>query len=143
MKTTKASAEWQGAVRDGKGTIKLPSGNYESSYSYASRFEQGKGTNPEEMLGASHAACYSMALTADLNRAGFQPKSVKTEATVYLDVVGGVPGISKIELRTEADVPGLDEAAFQEQAEAAKKNCPISRALAAVNIELTAKLTNS
>lgn len=143
MKTSNASASWEGPLREGKGTMKLEAGNYEGPFTFASRFEQGKGTNPEELLGAAHAGCYSMALSASLARAGFAPKRVSTQAKVYLDQVDGNPTITKIELTTEADVPGLDEAAFQEQAESAKKNCVISKALAAVaDIQLTAKLVS-
>jgi lipoyl-dependent peroxiredoxin len=144
MKESHASAVWEGALRDGKGTMKLTQGNYEGPYSFASRFEQGKGTNPEEMLGAAHAGCYSMALTAGLSRAGFNPQKVQTEAKVILDQVEGGFGITRIELTTHATVPDIDEAAFQEQAENAKKNCVISKALGGVaDIQLNATLVKS
>ncbi len=142
-KESKASAVWEGNLVQGKGTMKLPTGNYEGPYTFASRFEQGKGTSPEEMIGAAHAGCFSMAFSNGLSKAGFTPTRVQTEATVILDQVEGGFGITKIILNTDAIVPGIDEATFQEQAEAAKKGCPISKALAAVNIELNARLVNS
>ncbi len=121
--------------------MKLGSGAYEGAYSFASRFEQGPGTNPEELIGAAHAGCFSMALSAGLEKAGFNPKRVKTKARVHLEKVGEGFQITKIQLQTEAYVPGIDPAKFREQAEAAKKGCPVSRALAGVQIELDAKLT--
>jgi osmotically inducible protein OsmC len=136
-----ADAVWTGGLKDGKGTVKLGSGAYEGPYSFASRFEQGTGTNPEELIGAAHAGCFSMALSAGLERVGHKPKSVKTKARVHLEKVGDGFQITKIQLQSEADVPGIDAAKFREQAEAAKKGCPVSRALAGVQIELDAKLT--
>lgn len=143
MKTSTASAVWEGSLREGHGSMTLTAGNYEGPFTFASRFEQGKGTNPEELLGASHAGCYSMALTAILSRAGFNPTSIKTQARVTLDQVEGGFGVTRIDLDTEGVVPGIDEQTFQEQAENAKKNCVISKALAGVDIHLTAKLVNS
>ncbi len=142
MKTSTAHAVWEGRIRDGKGTMKLDQGGYEGPYTFASRFEQGKGTSPEELIGAAHAGCFSMALSGGLTRAGFTPTRIQTDAVVYLDQVDGGFGISKIELTTEAEVPGIEEAAFQQEAQTAKQNCPVSKALAAVNIELTARLVN-
>jgi osmotically inducible protein OsmC len=142
MKTTNASAVWQGSLRDGEGTMKLGSG-YEGQYTFASRFEQGKGTNPEELIGAAHAGCFSMALSASLSRAGFTPTRIQTKATVTLDQVDGGFGITRIDLDTEAEVPGIDEATFQEQAQGAKQNCPVSKALSAVDIHLNARLVQA
>lgn len=143
MKVSTASAVWEGDLPKGHGTMRLPTGNYEGPYTFASRFQGGKGTSPEEMLGAAHAGCFSMAFSNGLAKAGFTPTRVQTEAKVTLDQVEGGFGVTKVELTTEAEVPGIDEKTFQEQAEIAKKNCPISKALAAVNIELNAKLVNS
>jgi osmotically inducible protein OsmC len=120
--------------------MKLGSGVYEGAYSYVSRFESGPGTNPEELIGAAHAGCFSMALAAGLSKAGFTPTRVHTTAKVHLEPVEGGFGITKIELETEAQVPGIEAAAFQQQAEGAKKNCPVSKALAATQISLTARL---
>ncbi len=140
MAVRTAEAEWKGNLREGKGTVKLGSGAYEGSYSFASRFENGKGTNPEELIGAAHAGCFSMALSAGLAQAGFTPKRVYTTARVYIEPVDGGFGITRIELRTEAEIPGIDNATFQQQAEAAKKGCPVSKALTGTNITLEAKL---
>ena len=141
MAVRTANAVWEGNLREGKGTMKLGSGAFEGAYSFSSRFEEGRGTNPEELIGAAHAGCFSMALAAGLERAGYRPDRVQTGARVHL--IKGDSGfkINKIELQTEADVPGIDEKTFQEQAEAAKKNCPVSQALSGVEIQLNAKLT--
>src|SRR5436189_3145916 len=128
MQTRKAEAEWTGSLKDGSGTVKLGSGAFQGSYSFASRFESGKGTNPEELIGAAHAGCFSMALSAGLGRAGFNPKRVQTDAKVHLVKTDAGFKISKIELQTEAEVPGIDEKTFLEQAEAAKKGCPVAQA---------------
>jgi lipoyl-dependent peroxiredoxin len=141
MPARTATAHWQGGLRDGKGTMRLGSGAYEGQYSFSSRFEEGTGTNPEELLGAAHAGCFSMALSAGLERAGFPPSSVDTTATVHLvPADGGGFRIGRIDLTTAADVPGIDPSAFQEQAEAAKANCPVSKALAGVDIQMEASL---
>ena len=140
MPIRKAEAEWRGNLREGSGRVKLGSGAFEGSYSFASRFESGKGTNPEELLGAAHAGCFSMALSAGLGRAGFQPKRVHTNALVHIDKVGEGFEITKIELECDADVPGIDENAFHAQANAAKEGCPLSKALKATNIVLRARL---
>jgi osmotically inducible protein OsmC len=132
-----STAEWKGTLKEGGGTMSLGSGSYTGPFTFASRFESGKGTNPEELIGAAHAGCYSMFLSALLTNAGFKPTSIRTTATVHL---GEGPTIDLIELSTEAVVPGLAAAAFQEQAEAAKKGCPVSKALAGPEIRLTAKL---
>jgi osmotically inducible protein OsmC len=140
MAVRSSEAEWKGNLREGQGTMKLGSGAYEGAYSYVSRFESGPGTNPEELIGAAHAGCFSMALAAGLSKAGFTPTRVHTTAKVHLEPVEGGFGITKIELETEAQVPGIDAAAFQQQAEGAKKNCPVSKALAGTQISLTARL---
>jgi osmotically inducible protein OsmC len=137
MPVRNASAEWKGTLREGAGTMKLGSGAYEGPFTFASRFESGPGTNPEELIGAAQAGCFSMFLSALLTKAGFTPTRITTTATVHL---GEGPTITLIELNTEALVPGLEDAAFQEHAEAAKKNCPISKALAGPEIKLSAKL---
>jgi osmotically inducible protein OsmC len=140
MAVRSAEAEWKGNLREGQGTMKLGSGAYEGRYSFASRFESGTGTNPEELIGAAHAGCFSMALSAGLGRAGFTPTRIHTTAKVHLEKVGEGFGITRIELDTEAQIPGIDAKAFQEHAEAAKKNCPVSKALAGAEITLQAKL---
>ena len=142
MPTRNGSAVWEGTLREGKGTVRLGSGAYEGPYSFASRFEAGNGTNPEELIGAAHAGCFSMALAAGLTKAGYSPKRVATTAKVHLSQAGGGFKITLIELETEAEIPGIDEQAFQEQAETAKKNCPVSQALAATEITLNAKLVS-
>jgi osmotically inducible protein OsmC len=140
MAMRKAEAEWNGTLRDGKGRVKLGSGAFDGQYSFASRFESGTGTNPEELIGAAHAGCFSMALSAGLTKAGHSPKRIHTVANVHLEKVGEGFEITRIELETEAEVPGLDAKAFLEQAEGAKKGCPVSKALAGTKIELRAKL---
>ena len=134
-----SSAEWKGSLKEGSGTMKLASGAFEGPYTYSSRFEEGPGSNPEELIGAAHAGCFSMFLAALLSNAGFVPTRIHTTAAVHLRAG---PTIALIELKTEAEVPNISEAAFLEQAEAAKKNCPVSKALAAVEITLNAKLVN-
>ncbi|HVS33841.1 MAG TPA: OsmC family peroxiredoxin, partial [Thermoanaerobaculia bacterium] len=116
MPARKAEAEWKGSLREGSGTMKLGSGAFSGAYSFSTRFEEGKGTNPEELIGAAHAGCFSMALSAGLGKAGFQPKRVHTTATVHLGKVGEGFSITKIELDCEAEVPGIDEAKFQQEA---------------------------
>lgn len=137
MTTRISSAEWKGTLKEGAGTLKLGSGVYEGPYTYASRFETGPGTNPEELIGAAHAACFSMFLSALLTTAGFTPRRIYTTATVHLEAG---PTITLIELDTEADVPNLSEEAFKGYLEAAKKGCPVSKALTGPEIKLTAKL---
>ncbi len=140
MPTRSAEAEWKGAVKDGAGTVKLGSGSFEGQYSFKTRFENGAGTNPEELIGAAHAGCFSMALSAQLGGAGFTPARIHTKASVHLEKVEGGFAIPRIDLETEAEVPGIDDKTFQEQALAAKKGCPVSKALAGVDIHLSAKL---
>ncbi|GIV78149.1 OsmC family protein [Litorilinea aerophila] len=135
-----AEATWQGTLKEGKGTMKLGSGLYEGPFTYASRFESGEGTNPEELIGAAHAGCFSMFLSALLTNNGFQPDTIHTTATVHL---GAGPKIEKIELKCEARVPGLDAEKFAEFADQAKAGCPVSKALAGVDeIVLDAKLVS-
>lgn len=137
MPVRKSEATWRGTLKEGAGTMRLASGLYEGPYTYSSRFEEAAGTNPEELVGAAHAGCFSMFLAALLTDAGFPPKSVRTTAAVHL---GAGPTIARIELATEASVPGIDEQSFQRHAEAAKKNCPVSKALTGPEITLSAKL---
>jgi lipoyl-dependent peroxiredoxin len=132
-----SSAEWKGTLKEGAGTMKLASRAYEGPYTFASRFEEGKGTNPEELLGAAHAGCFSMFLSALLTGAGFKPTRIATTATVHLT---DGPTISLIELQTQAEVPGLTEADLQKHAEAAKKGCPVSKALTGPEIRMHAVL---
>jgi osmotically inducible protein OsmC len=137
-----ANARWDGSLEDGNGTMRMASGAYEGAYSFQSRFEEADGTNPEELIAAAHAGCFSMALSGELGRAGHAAESVETTATVHLDKLpeGGF-GIKRIELDTRARVPGIDPDEFQRAAEGAKDNCPVSQALAAVEtIDLTAEL---
>lgn len=141
MPVRKASALWEGGLRSGRGLMKLQSQAFEGPYSYPSRFEEGPGTNPEELIAAAHAGCFSMALAASLEREGFPPKRVSTEARVHLEVVEGKATITRIDLVTEAEVPGISPEKFQEIAQAAKEGCPVSRALGAVKeITLEARL---
>ena len=141
MPTRKAEAEWEGNLAEGSGRLKVGSGAFEGPYTFKSRFEEGQAaTNPEELLGAAHAGCFTMALTAGLSRAGIKPKRIHTEARVKLEKVGEAFTITQIELETEAEVPGVDDATFQKYALDAKQNCPLSKALAATQINMTAKL---
>jgi osmotically inducible protein OsmC len=138
MPVRSAKAVWKGNLREGNGTASF--GGFEGRYSFPSRFEEGEGTNPEEMIGAAFAACFSMALSAELGRAGFEPDEVRTEARVHIEKDGAGFSITRIDLNTEARVPGIDDALFQEQAGKAKAGCPVSRALAVADIRLDAKL---
>lgn len=140
MTVRNAEAHWEGTLRAGAGTMKLGSGAYEGPFTFASRFEEGPGTNPEELIGAAHAGCYSMFLSALLSNAGYEPTRIHTTAAVHLGRVDGAPAITQIVLVTEATVPGLSEADFQEKAAAAKAGCPVSKALAGTEIKLTATL---
>jgi len=140
MPIRKAEAEWKGGLKDGKGNLKLGSGAFEGPYSFRDRFEDGTNTNPEELIGAAHAGCFSMALSADLTAAGKPPERIHTVASVSLDKVADGFAITRIDLVTEAKVPGLTAAEFQQRAEGAKKNCPVSKALAGTQITLKATL---
>ena len=141
MPDRKADARWEGSLKDGHGTMNVASGAYEGPYSFQSRFEEGDGTNPEELIAAAHAGCFSMAFSGELGRAGHEPESVETTATVHVDKAGDGFENSRVELDTEARVPGIDEAEFQRAAEAAKEGCPVSQALGGVDsIEVNARL---
>ena len=141
MPKRKATARWDGSFTERAGTMRMASAAYEGAYSAQSRFEEGEGTNPEELIAAAHAGCFSMALSLGLGQAGYAPESVETEATVQIEKAGEGFAINRIVLRTQARVPGIDEAEFQKQAEAAKEGCPVSQALASVDsIELEAEL---
>ncbi len=141
MAIRQAHAEWKGNLKEGSGEMALGSGSYKGPYSFVSRFEDGPGTNPEELIGAAHAGCFSMALSAGLGKAGITPNSIRTTAKVHLGNTEAGPTITKIELDVEGDVPGIDQATFQQHAETAKKGCPLSRALASVpEITLNATL---
>lgn len=137
-----SEAKWTGDLKGGKGTIKLGSGTYEGSYTFASRFENGKGTNPEELIAAAHAGCYSMALSNELANGGFKPESVETKADVLLEMLESGPTITRIKLTSKAHVPGIEKDKFMELANGAKENCPISKVLAATTIELDITLEN-
>lgn len=137
MAVRKSSAVWKGTLNEGNGAMRVGSGAYEGPFTFASRFADGPGTNPEELIGAAHAGCYSMYLSALLSKSGFPPKEIRTTAAVHL---GEGPTITLIELNCEGSVPNCDEKTFLEHAETAKKGCPVSKALAAVEIKLTAKL---
>lgn len=140
MAVRSSEAVWEGDLKSGKGNMKLGRGAYEGSYSFASRFEQGQGTNPEELIAAAHAGCFSMALSAALAKAGHTPTRVQTTARVHLESKGEGFEIPLIELDCQADVPGISEADFRKQAESAKTNCPVSKVLSA-EIRLNASLT--
>jgi len=140
MPARKASAEWNGDLAHGTGTVSTESGAVGGAYSSASRFESGGGTNPEELVGAAHAACFSMAFAHGLANAGYTPDSVRTEARVHLEKGEGGFAVTEIHLDCSARVPTIDEATFQEQAAAAKLGCPISKALSAIDIHLDARL---
>jgi osmotically inducible protein OsmC len=140
MPTRTSSARWEGDLRTGAGTVSTGSGTFQGNYSFPSRFEEGKGTNPEELVAAAHAACYSMALSNGLAKAGFTPTSVETSAAVQFGPVEGGFAITRIDLTTRGEVPGIDAAEFAKQAADAKAGCPISKALAAVEITLDAQL---
>jgi lipoyl-dependent peroxiredoxin len=141
MAVRTANSEWNGSLKDGNGHMKLGGGAYEGAYSFMSRFEEGQGTNPEELIAAAHSGCFSMALSGELGKAGHEPKRISTTAKVHLLKRDEGFTIARIELETEGEVPGLDEDEFREKAEAAKAGCPVSRALQGVaEITVTAKL---
>lgn len=141
MATRNGSAEWRGDLKGGSGTLTVGDGVFEGAYSFASRFEEGEGTNPEELLAAAHAACFSMALSLILGEDDHPPESLRSQAKVQLRLVDGLPTIAHIALEVEGSVPGIDEDAFRGYAEKAKEGCVVSRALAGVpEIELSARL---
>jgi osmotically inducible protein OsmC len=135
-----SSAVWNGDLKGGKGTMRIGRTGYEGPFSFMSRFEQGTGTNPEELIAAAHAGCFSMALSGDLGAAGHAPRNVSTRAMVTIEKQGAGFKITQIELETEAEVPGIDEASFQKIAEGTRTGCPVSQALSAVPIKLKATL---
>ena len=135
-----AEAFWEGSSRDGKGKMSLGSGAFEGAYSHSSRFEEGKGTNPEELIGAAHAGCFSMALSSELGKIGLTPQLIHTRAQVTLEKIEDMNRITLIHLATEARVPGITPEQFHDIAEATRTSCPVSVALASVPITLDAKL---
>ena len=143
MTVSNSSATWEGSLKEGKGTMVVGNGRYTGPFTRASRFADGEGSNPEELIGAAHAGCYSMFLAALLSNDGHTPSSIHTTAKVHIGQVDGAPTIHTIELNCEAEVPGIDNDALQEYAEKAKAGCPVSKALAGVkDIQLTAVLKN-
>ena len=141
MPIRRAEAEWKGNLAEGEGRLKVGSGAFDGPYTFKSRFEEGQSaTNPEELIGAAHAGCFTMALTAQLSRAQIKPTRIHTEARVKLEKIGDAFSITQIELDTEAEIPGIDDATFQKYAKDAKQNCPVSKALAGTEIRLNAKL---
>ena len=135
-----ANAAWEGSLKEGKGMMHLGSGAWEGPFSFGTRFEDAPGTNPEELIGAALAGCFSMELGAGLGRGGFTPTRIATKARVHIEKVEGGFGVTKIELTTDAEVPGLDEATFQQAVDATKAGCPISKALGAVPITVESTL---
>ena len=142
MPVRKAEAIWEGTLQDGKGTMKMASGAYEGPYSFSSRFEDGTGTNPEELIAAAHAGCFSMKLSGELGKAGFPPEKVETRAEISLEKGEAGFSITKSHLVTTASVPGIDQATFDEIAEGAKANCPVSQVLKGAEITLDATLSS-
>lgn len=144
MTIREAFAEWQGTLKEGGGRLRLGSGVFEGAYSFPSRFENGPGTNPEELIAAAHAGCFSMALTFILGQDGHVARNIRTTAKVHLGATAAGPTITRIELETQADIPGLEPAEFQRMAETAKTTCLVSRALAGVTtIALKAELVDT
>jgi len=142
MATRNGSAEWKGDLKGGSGTVKVGDGVFEGQYSFSSRFEEGEGTNPEELIAAAHASCFAMALSLILGEEGHPPDSVQTSAAVHLRNVDGLPTIARIDLEVDGSVPGIDEDAFRSYAEKAKAGCVVSRALSGVpEINLDARLS--
>ena len=142
MATRYAAAVWEGDLKSGHGSMEFGSGAFEGAYSFSSRFEEGPGTNPEELIGAAHAGCFSMALSAELTKAGYQPNRIQTKATVTLGKVDNKSRITNIHLDTSGEVPQINEQKFLEIAEGAKNGCPVSAALTGVKITLQATLVN-
>jgi osmotically inducible protein OsmC len=141
MPVRTAVAAWNGDLKNGSGSMKLGSGAFQGTYSFASRFEHGTGTNPEELIAAAHAGCFSMALSLGLEQKGFRAEHIHTVARVHIDKSGDGFRITLIELETEGSVPGIEESVFQQLAESAKNNCPVSQALSSVRITLNARLS--
>ena len=143
MALSTAEAVWEGGLKDGRGTVKTGSGAINGAYSFRTRFEGAQGaagTNPEELIGAAHAGCFSMALSAGLGKSGFKPERIQTTAKVQLEKVGEGFKITRIDLTSEARIPNIDEATFQDHARKAKEGCPVSQALGGVEITLNARL---
>ena len=140
MPTRNAHARWEGSLKEGSGYVNFGNGAFKAPYSFMSRFENGTGTNPEELLGAAHASCFAMALSLILGNAGFEAHYVDATAKVTVSPQNGGFRITKSHLSCEAKVPGIDHAAFMEHANAAKAGCPVSQALAGIEITLDAKL---
>jgi osmotically inducible protein OsmC len=141
MPVRSADAKWDGSLTEGNGRMAFGGGAFEGQYSYGSRFEEGEGTNPEELIAAAHAGCFSMQLAGVLGKAGHEPESVSTTAKIHLDKDEGGFTITRSSLVSEARVPGIDDEEFQRHADEAKRICPVSRALGAIEIELEAKLS--
>jgi len=140
MKTRKANAKWQGTLKEGTGTLKLNSMDRKLSYNFTSRFEEGDGTNPEELIAAAHSGCFSMALSGLIAEEGFDPESIETEANVTIEAENGGFSITGSKLKLNAKIPGIGDELFQQLAEKAKANCPVSKALGSINITLEANL---
>lgn len=140
MKTRKAHAKWEGDLKQGKGTVKLDSIEKTFAYNFKSRFEEGDETNPEELIAAAHAGCFSMALSLIISEKGYEVKSIETVAEVSLEKQDNGFAITKSHLILEAEVPGIEESLFNELANQAKSGCPVSKALSAIEISMTAKL---
>jgi lipoyl-dependent peroxiredoxin len=141
MATRNGSAEWRGDLKGGGGTVRVGDGVFEGTYSFSSRFEEGEGTNPEELVAAAHASCFAMALSLILGEDGHPPESLRAEAKAQLRIIDGAPTLARIDLEVEGSVPGIDEEAFRSYAEKAKAGCLVSRALAGVpEIEVSARL---
>jgi lipoyl-dependent peroxiredoxin len=140
MRPRSAVAEWKGNLQEGDGTMSVASGAFETGYSYESRFEDGAGSNPEELIAAAHAGCFSMALAHILSEAGHEPRSVRTTARVRLEATDAGPTITRSDLETEVSVDGVEGDEFQRFAEQAKEGCAVSRALGAIQLELEARL---
>jgi len=140
MQTRTATAVWHGGLEEGKGKIQFGGGRFDEPYSAGSRFENENATNPEELIAAAHAGCFSMAFALGLAKAGHQPEEIQTEAAVTIEEQGGGFAITSSKLSTRATVPGIDPDTFQQQAETAKANCPVSKALAGCDIQIEATL---
>lgn len=143
MPIRSSQAVWKGTLKEGSGTLKTGSGAYEGPYNFVSRFESGAATNPEELVAAAHAGCYSMAMSGGLERAGFKAVRIATKASVHLDKTDAGFTVTQIDLDVEADVPGIDDKKFAEIAEGTKSGCPISRLLTGAKITLKARLMSS
>ena len=140
MPTRESEAKWDGSLQEGGGTMKFGSGAFEGPYSWSSRMEEGTGTNPEELIGAAHAGCFSMQLSGVLGKGGHPPESVETSAKVKFEKQGEGWAITRIDLSTRGRVPGIDPSAFEEAAQTAKETCPVSQALGGTEITLEAEL---